>query len=69
MRVSTLDYLISVQSEIMVHSAKHSTTMEIQIDIELINDEKADMVQTVKSIATFFELDSFLIIPIRLFWF
>ena len=26
MRVSTLDYLISVQSEIMVHRAKHSTT-------------------------------------------
>ena len=71
MRVSTLDYLISVQSEIMVHRAKHSTTIEIQIqiDIELINDEKADMGQTVESIATFFELDSFLIIPFRLFWF
>ena len=53
MRVSTLDYLISVQSEIMVHRAKHSTTIEIQIDIELINDEKADMVQTVESIAIF----------------
>jgi hypothetical protein len=52
MRVSTLDYLISVQSEIMVHRAKHSTTIEteMQIDIEMINDEKADMVQTVKSL-------------------
>jgi hypothetical protein len=61
MRVSTLDYLISVQSEIMVHRAKHSTTIEteMQIDIEMINDEKADMVQIVKSIATFFELDFF----------
>ena len=36
---------------------EHSTTIEIEIDIELINDEKTDMVQTAESITTFFELE------------
>ena len=35
----------------------HTIEIQIQIDIELINDEKTDMMQTAKSIATFFELE------------